>query len=189
MAANTLPAQAVLLQLLRYDPETGKLYWRKRTSDWFQSAKFPDAACNVWNAQHAGKEAFAGRGSAGYPKGELLGMNVLAHRLIWVMHYGEDPSGMIDHIDHNRANNRISNLRAANYTINAQNRSLGTRNKSGVIGVRWVPSRNKWRADIRAEGRDIFLGNFEQKEDAVMARKSADVKYGFSENHGQVSCK
>ena len=185
MAANTLPDQSVLLQLLRYDPETGKLYWRKRTPKWFQAAKFPEAACNVWNAQRAEKEAFVSRGSAGYPKGELLGINVLAHRLIWVMHYGAEPAGMIDHLDQDRANNRIENLRVTDYSGNAKNQSLRHNSISGAMGVRWLADRKKWRADIYADGREIFLGNFGTRDEAIMARKAADAKYGFSENHGK----
>jgi hypothetical protein len=185
MAANILPAQAVLLQLLRYDAETGRLYWRNRSADWFSSAKSPEAARNVWNAQRAGKEAFGSKGSAGYPKGELLGMNVLAHRVIWVMHYGGDPNGIIDHIDQDRANNRIENLRLTDYSGNSKNQRLRHNSISGVIGVRWLANRKKWRADIYADGRDMFLGLFANKDEAVRVRKAAEAKYGFSENHGR----
>jgi hypothetical protein len=184
MAANTLPPQGVLLQLLRYDPETGKLFWRERGVEWFRAAKFPDAACAVWNAQRAGREAFTSLGSAGYPKGELMGRSVLAHRIIWAMCHGADPHGMIDHADQDRTNNRLGNLRVVDFTGNAQNRSLGKRNISGVMGVRWLASRRKWRADICVNGRDVFLGNFDEKADAMRARKEADVKFGFHANHG-----
>lgn len=90
----------------------------------------------------------------------------------------------IDHIDHNRANNKWDNLRLVDLATNSKNLSKFINNTSGVTGVVWVKNRKKWGARIRVNGKDISLGNYHTLEEAAKARKAAEIKYGFHENHG-----
>ena len=83
----------------------------------------------------------------------------------------------IDHIDHNRKNNNVSNLRVATHSENQQNRSLTNRNTSGVVGVCFDKKSNKWNARIQVNKVNICLGYFVNKEDAVIARTNAEILY------------
>lgn len=89
----------------------------------------------------------------------------------------DDPSILVDHIDHNPANNRRSNLRKCNASQNNANRSLDTRNKSGRTGVLWDNKNNKWLAQIAWQGVSHFLGYYNNIEDAIRAREDAENKY------------
>lgn len=117
----------------------------------------------------------------GYRKGQLLGSKshldgyVIGcvdrhyspvHRIVWLYVYGTWPK-IIDHIDRNPANNRVENLRASNHVLNAQNTKLSARNKSGYTGV--CRDKKRWRAEIRADGRNIRLGTFDTPEQASVA--------------------
>ena len=83
----------------------------------------------------------------------------------------------IDHINHNKLNNCKYNLREATSQQNAMNKKLLERNTSGITGVDWIKSLQKWRARIKANNKEIHLGVFENFEDAVEARKEAEEKY------------
>ena len=101
-----------------------------------------------------------------------------AHRLIWCWHYGEIPESMfIDHIDRDKKNNRIENLRLATNHENQYNRKLNNNNKSGFTGVYLDSDTGSWRARIVFNRKLIFLGSFGTKEQAILARKQAELKY------------
>ena len=82
-----------------------------------------------------------------------------------------------DHIDRNELNNRKSNLRPATVKENSRNGSLRNTNTSGIIGVGWYKERNKWYAQITVNYKNLHLGYFENKEDAIRVRLNAEVKY------------
>lgn len=108
------------------------------------------------------------------------------HRIIWEMHNGTIPEGMeVDHIDHNRLNNAIENLRLVTHRGNAVNQSLRSTNKSGLNGISWDKARNKWVARIYDHGKQIPLGRYSNIDDAIAARKEAELRYGYFENHGK----
>lgn len=92
------------------------------------------------------------------------------HRLIWFYVYRKWPDGDIDHINGDRTDNRISNLRDASRAQNMWNMRTPKKNKSGRKGVSWDSSKGKWRATIKVNGRHIQLGRFNKFEDAVSAR-------------------
>ena len=96
----------------------------------------------------------------------------LVHRLIWKLSTGEDPGKyQIDHINGNRTDNRIENLRKVTHQQNGMHRSNPQINsRSGVIGVCWRKSSNKWEATIHHNGKSIFLGLHKTKEGAIAAR-------------------
>jgi hypothetical protein len=76
----------------------------------------------------------------------------------------------VDHIDNNRSNNHITNIRWATGKENNQNKSLSSKNTSGVKGVYWNKNTNKWKAQIEINGKRINLGSFMNKDDAINIR-------------------
>ena len=123
-------------------------------------------------------------GLNGYKYGSINKKPVLAHRIIWKMQYGYDPQH-IDHINGNRADNRIENLRSVNRFENLRNMRIGKANTSGVMGV-WVNKRGVYVAEIYTDGKKKSLGHFDTIEAAAQARKEAEVVYGFHRNHGKL---
>jgi len=121
----------------------------------------------------------------GYCRVKLEGQDYKVHRLAWLYVYGEWPIDIVDHIDHNRSNNAISNLRVVTAKENAQNRKLQSRNNTGDTGVHWGTQAKKWIAAIGVDGKKIHLGYFIEYSEAVNARKLAEIAYGFHENHGK----
>jgi len=121
----------------------------------------------------------------GYIKISVNNRSYLAHRLAWLYVNGEWPTGQIDHINHDRSDNRISNLRDVDNRENHKNETLSSNNTSGVIGVYWKKSTGKWWAGIKVDGRMIHLGYYEYKTDAISARLGAERLYKFHSNHGK----
>ena len=108
-----------------------------------------------------------------------------AHRLVWLFMNGCWPNGEIDHQDGNGLNNKWTNLRDVTRSANSMNISESKNNKSGCTGVRWKADKNRWKAYIQKNYKEIHLGYFKSFGDAVTARKDAEKKMGFHENHGR----
>lgn len=142
--------------------------------------------CALWNSRYAGKEALASP-FEGYLYGKLLGQTELAHRVVWALHYGEMPSGGIDHINHVRSDNRIENMRIATDRENARNQTLRASNTSGVMGVSLHRQTGKWAAYISTGDGIKHLGLFETKDCAVKVRRQAEIDLGYHENHGKAA--
>lgn len=187
MAPRPLPPIGVLRQFLIYEPETGRFWWRSRTPDDFpgDKGKSPEWLCRIWNARYAGAEAFTAENGTGYKASKIFAQRILAHRVAWKMVTGEEPPVQIDHIDGRRDNNAFSNLRASSDRLNSKNRGLRADNSSGVVGVHFHIGKQKWTSSIGAGGKQIPLGTFATKEDAIAARRAAEIKYGFFEAHGK----
>lgn len=99
-------------------------------------------------------------------------------RLVWMLFNGLVPEGMlIDHVDRNPLNNSIDNLRIVTMSVNAHNARVQTNNKTGVTGVFWHKSTKRWYADIRVDNTRKYLGSFHSFDEAVSARKTAEVLY------------
>jgi HNH endonuclease len=148
MAIRELPSPEVLRQLLRYEPDTGKLFWLPRTPDQFEPGyRHPEWNCRHWNSKYAGKEAF----TASRPGG----VNFRAHRVIWAIVYGVDPCDIIDHINGDPSDNRIENLRTATPRQNSQNRTK-IRGSSKYLGVCYLASEGRWLMQMKTEaGRKV----------------------------------
>lgn len=162
----------LLRRLLRYEPETGRLFWLLRTADMFVATKARTAAheCARWNARYAGREAFTTVNSKGYLKGEIFDRAYLAHRVIWCLVRGVWPSAMLDHRDTVRTNNRFQNLREATRDQNARNR----RSQGGTSQFLGVHRHGrKWQAAIRSHGSKTYLGSFNSEEAAARAYDAA----------------
>lgn len=172
----------IVRELLDYDPETGALTWRPRDRKWFKS----DRSWKAWGTYLSGKPAFTSVNADGYRQGKILYAAYHAHRIAWLHYYGSWPNDQIDHIDGDRANNRISNLRAVSQAENNRNMKRFCTNTSGLVGVCWDESRGKWMARITVGSKYKHLGRFDDFNDAAKARKAAEIKYGFHENHGRI---
>ena len=164
MAGQTL-TQDCLKEILHYQPSTGRFTWKRRR----------------------------GRMKAGSTAGTYDHLNRLnitiskrqykAHRLAWLYVYGRWPV-QVDHVNHCQSDNRLSNLREVSNQENHKNKSLSKKNTSGVTGVTWHKGAGKWCAQIMVNGESKYLGLFEKKSDAAMARERANREYGFHKNHG-----
>lgn len=169
------------INILQYEPETGKLIWKPRPEHMFQTK----LSFQMWTARFSGKEAFCSRSRCfNYFAGEVGGKRYLAHRVAWLLMTGDWPKGDIDHIDGNSLNNRFANLRDVTHQQNTKNQKLRSTNRSGVNGVTWCKKSGKWLATIKIDGRYKYLGEFSEISDAAEARAAANRKYGFSERHG-----
>ena len=185
MATRPLPAQDVLLQLLSYDPETGDLRWKERDPSFFRDAlsRTAEHTAKIWNLRYAGKFALHSITSEGYRAGHLMGMHVKAHRAIWKMLTGTDAE-QVDHINGVRSDNRELNLRNTDQSQNQRNARRRKDNSSGVVGVTWYPHERvtgRWLVKVGNK----HLGMFENFDEAVAARKAAEVQHGFHPNHGR----
>jgi hypothetical protein len=108
----------------------------------------------------------------------------LVHRIAYFMKHGNCPE-YIDHIDNNSQNNHIDNLRPATKVQNQWNQGLNKANTSGVKGLSWAKSQNKWLACIRYKGKNNNLGYFETKElGAEFLQLARELLHGNYANHG-----
>lgn len=120
----------------------------------------------------------------GYIQFRIKGSAYLAHRVIFFYFYNYMPE-QIDHVNHDRSDNRLSNLRPSNNADNHKNRTLNKNNVSKCCGVTWHKSRQLWQTYIIVNYKNIFLGRFADKFEAICARKSAEIKHKFHRNHGR----
>lgn len=147
--------QARLKELLHYNPDEGVFTWRVRRK-------------GTRSDQVAG-----GKQSCGYVEIRIDGKRHLAHRLAFLYVTGAVPSGPVDHINHNRSDNRWGNLREATVSQNLGNARLSKRNKSGHKGVYWDKRDGRWLAHIGMNGRVKRLGRFTDINDAISAYTAA----------------
>lgn len=187
MAAKPLPDQALLLKLLRYEPDTGKLFWRERTPDMFtERRRFrPEVACAQWNTRYANREAMATKRKDGYRRSTVNSCRVFVHRAIWCMVYGVWPREQIDHINGRRDDNRIENLRAVSRSTNMKNTKMPCTNSSGRIGVYPEAGTGRWTIKFREGRKTHHLGGFLTFEEACAARAEAESANGYHLNHGR----
>ena len=131
---------------IEYLPDTGELFW-KRSSRGRKLSK-PIGCTNT----------------KGYRVVTLGGTQFKLHRVVWFKVYGEWPEGELDHIDKNKDNNKVENLRVGS-SINSHNRSMPLP-RSGLIGACWNKARQKYKTAIRIDGKNIHLGYFDTPEEA-----------------------
>ena len=163
MKFKPLPDKKVLDGLFSYNYETGLLS-RKSSS-----GRTKSGVCSAKNPK-------------GYVYTRVNGKRFFVHRIIWKMIKGKD-SDQIDHINGINDDNRFCNLRSVTHHENQKNKRIRSNNISGVIGV-YLKSKG-WEAQLGVNNETIKLGFYDSKEDAIKARKLAEVKYGYHPNHGR----
>ena len=171
----------LLRKLLSYDPETGLFVWAPRPVTDFANLRL----ANSWNGRFAGKSAFTGLSAEGYAVSRIYSQSRKAHRVAWAMHYGKWPDGQIDHINGDRADNRICNLRDVSHIENMRNASMQVTNTSGHAGISWCKITNAWRVRIGVGGRRLGLGTYHCFDTAVRVRRLAERAHGYHPNHGK----
>ena len=152
-------AQSQLKKLLHYDPDTGVF-----------THKLPRHGVSV------GREAGYLQPD-GYRYVTLLGFRYVAHRLIWVYVHGYLPANQLDHINRNRSDNRLLNLREVTAAENKQNLGISSKNKSGFRGVSFDKDNNLWRASISVNNKPVNLGRYPTILEASKAYALAAKKY------------
>lgn len=146
-----------LREVLQYDAETGEFTWK--------------VSCR--NSCKPGR--VAGRIHKGYRQICVGCRQYLAHRLAWFYSHGEWPNAIVDHINGDRSDNRIDNLRLANKSLNGANAALSKRNRVGIKGV--YQRNNRWAAQIRGNGRNLWLGTYDTPQAAQAAYLTAAKEF------------
>jgi hypothetical protein len=154
-----------LKSLVEYDPQTG-IFTRKAAS---QKGLIGATAGWIYN---------------GYLYLRVDKTIYKGHRLAWFYVYGEWPPGDIDHINGNRADNRVDNLRVVDDAINSKNQRLYKNNKSGVPGVKLKKATGVWEVYLGSSPR-IYAGGSRDWFEAVCIRKSAELRHNYHPNHGR----
>jgi len=172
-------------ELLTYNPDTGKLYWKERPVKYFKNPNYTKR----WNTRWAGKEALTAitrrkSGQIARLDGYVFNKNYHTHRIAWLIYYGEWPKNQIDHINQDPTDNRIENLRDVTQLENLKNQALRSNNKSGYIGVHFEKSKQKYRARVQINNNRKHIGYYNTIEEAAAARAVANINYNFHPNHG-----
>lgn len=173
MIYAALPKQAELLRAFSYDESSGALVRKV-------------AKGSRWG--RVGETAGTKPSQKRYVRVNVASKQFSAHRLIWVMVHGDDaiPAGMVvDHVNGNKSDNRLSNLRLALPWQNTANAHSSRNPKTGVRGVYRVKGRKSrpYCAEVRAGGRRVFYKYFPTVEEAAKARRRA-----LDEHHGEFAC-
>ena len=155
-----------LKELLHYDQDTGVFTWLVGRN---------------WGVKAGAVAGYTNHG--GYIVIRVDGQDCRAHRLAALYVEGEWPPDQIDHINGVRDDNKWINLRHATDRVQSRNQKRPSTNTSGVTGV--YGREGHWGARIKVEGTDTYLGTFDTFDEAVAARKAADVEHDFHPNHGR----
>ena len=157
-------------ELFHYEPSSGKLIRKVTTGN--RALAGTEVACgaskNKYKFVHHNKKAYC------------------VHRICMLLAYGECPKNVqIDHINHNRGDNRLCNLRFVTNEENSKNHSANKNNTSGITGVYYNKAKRKFQAYIMLNYRNKYIGRYDSLDDAARARKSAEFLYGYHPNHGK----
>lgn len=164
--------------ILDYDPETGVFTWKMRPVSMFKDGKqSAEQNAKKWNTRFAGKTAGVKIGPKAKPYIAITinRTKYRAHRLAWLIVYGEwPPEGYhIDHINGAGLDNRIANLRLATRSQNMANRGAQRNGASGFKGVSWNKQKLRWEAYICINNKQRHLGYFDIAEEAHAAYVAA----------------
>ena len=171
-------------QCFDFDSRLGVLIWKERPLEHFNTER----GYKMWNSRYANTiSSPKTKHTNGYRVVLINKKLFLQHRILFMLYTNSDiPSGMeIDHIDGNKINNTKENLRLVTTQENQRNVGINKNNTSGYVGIYFMKTRNKWKAQICVDRKSIYLGCFDTKDDAITARKLAENKYNFHKNHGR----
>jgi hypothetical protein len=159
------PTQAKLQQAFNYDPDTGVLSYKYET--------LRSRAGEIAGFSHQG----------GYLAISLDNKQYLLHRIIFMYVAGYMPE-MVDHINHKRDDNRWVNLRDVSALDNTKNTSISQNSTTKINGVSFIKSTGRYRAYINRDYKQIHIGIYATQEEAIEARRLADIEHNYHENHG-----
>jgi len=163
---NSTLSKELLHEYFEY--RNGELYWKKSTANCIQ----------------IGDKVGCIDKTNEYCRLRFKNKNYNVHQLVFFMHHGFAPA-VIDHIDCNKTNNKIENLRQADNYTNQQNQKISKKNICGYKNVTWRAARGKWYVRIKANGKYITRGGFDDPEEAsIVATKLREELFGSFANHG-----
>ena len=157
--------------ILNYDKDTGSITWKKNRKE-------------SWIGKFAGSYTSAGYHELNLQKNSKRN-RLLGHRVAWLLTHKRWPEKHIDHINGDKADNRIANLREVDNQENHKNMKRHVGNKSGHTGIYWSKACSKWQAYICIDSKQTYLGVFDDLDDAVQVRKDAEISAQFHKNHGR----
>jgi hypothetical protein len=175
---KTLPSWEYLKECFRYDVNTGELFWKVRPVHHFKNSH----RMNIWNTKFSNKVAGSINKHIGYFRISIDDIRYLIHRIIWKLLKNEEPPAIIDHIDGNRTNNRINNLREASKSQNSSNCTQNKNNTTGFKGVSYNIISKQYISRIFHNGKEIWLGSFNTADAASLAYQNKSL-----ELHGEFS--
>lgn len=146
---------------LNFNFETGEIKW----------VKYPKRYNKINKPIYAGRKHYSG-----YIIITLMNKPYMAHRLIWAVYNNEWPHGCLDHIDGNKSNNSINNLRMATRNQNAYNSKVKSSSSSGYKNVQWDSETQKWRVRVRVDGKRYHIGRFQDVNEARLAANDFMIK-------------
>lgn len=162
--------------------EDGVLFWKARTDN---------RGCHLytverWNRSFCGKPIKIKHLMHGYQGIRIFSHLFLFHRVLWALHYGSWPKGELDHLNGDKSDNRIENLRDTTKAENMRNQKLRTDSTSGFPGVHFRRERKSkpWVARIGVNGTWKTLGYFATREEAIECRQREQSRFGFTARHG-----
>jgi hypothetical protein len=160
-----------LREVFSYDPERGALYWKV------------DSGARARAGMRAGTLGIGK--TLRYQLVKYEGQQYYTHKVIWALHHGLWASGEVDHIDGDRTNNSVTNLREVTHAENTRNARRRSDNRSGINGVCWEEKKNRWRVQIGKNGRIHQVGRYRDFFEACCSRKSTEQHLGYHANHGR----
>jgi len=173
MKINPLPPVDYLLDCFKYDGATGLLYWRDRPKNHFET----ESAWKRHKTLRSGKPILT-TNAYGYKVARLSQESkhklFLCHRIVYAMFYG-DRDMIVDHVNGDRLDNRIENLRAVSSRENLLNTSV--KKKQGLKGAYYEADRGKWLSQIKINYKSFYLGRFDTEQEAHKAYMNAFNKY------------
>ena len=172
MASQSNITHDYVCSILDYHPKTGVFTWKKRPLEHFASER----SFNIWNKKCPGTVA-GSPNNQGYWHISINKKLYKAHRLAILITSGVWPQAEVDHIDGNKQNNKIDNLRNVTTSQNLQNRPLPKNNTSGLKGVSFYKRSRKYMACIRANKKLRHLGYFDCPAAASLAYQMAAHHY------------
>lgn len=169
MTPKIIPQEVIdeMKERLNYDPNTGVITWRESKSNYVKNG----TECGTLKP-------------SGYLVINFSKQLYRAHRVAWVMHYGKNPSTFLDHVNQDKTDNRIENLREASSSQNKCNITRRSDNKSGYRGISWDRFRNKWKVEVQIQGKSVRkrIADFDEAVGWVK-QKQAELHGDFRPTH------
>jgi hypothetical protein len=177
-------SEKFLRECFTYNPETGELFWNYRPQSHFDK----EFAWQRWNRRYGGKLA-GSFNIHGYRRTTILGLSLLASHICWFLGTGKHPEHQLDHINGQRSDDRLANLREAPGPINQRNAKLLSSNKTGLVGIgtrTWRGKYTYFTATARVGGKQ-FSKVCKTLDEAVLWRnRMVEAAGDYHPNHGRL---